>query len=322
VNRAPYTEQSSVGLVQQLTKNSAFALDFVSNLNRLNGTTVNQNVSYNPATGVNYVSSGKGINYATLPVPQWSLVEAKVENGASDYYAIQGSFNKRMAHKWQVGLTYLWVKQFVYNAPPINPLNPITGQNNCTSEMTYTPSAGFSCTTPIALSPAIADGTWYLDGSQRQKVTANAIWQLPYGLQLSGVYLYGDQGWATPSASSDIYLSGAGAARVQAPFAGVPGFSCTAASENVAGGCLIPRNLVKLPSIKKLDMRLTKSINLSTRVKLQAIAELFNVLNTVNYDPTKWVTSLGNPATYSTAGASSNIQYYPRMAQFGFRATF
>ena len=111
MNRAPYSEQSSIGLAQQLTKNSAFGVDFVANLNRLNGTTVNQNVSYNPATGANYVSSGRGINYATLPVPQWSLVEAKVQNGQSDYYAVQASFNKRMANKWQAGATYLWVKQ-------------------------------------------------------------------------------------------------------------------------------------------------------------------------------------------------------------------
>jgi hypothetical protein len=322
VNRAPYSEQTSIGVQQQLTKNSAFAVDFVVNLNRLNGTTVNQNVSYNPATGVNYVASGKGINYATLPVPQWSLVQAKVQNGASDYYAIQGGFTKRLANRWQAGVTYLWVKQFVYSAPPINPLNPITGQNDCTSEMTYAPATGFSCTTPIAISPAIADGTWYLDTGQRQKITANAIWQLPHGFQLSGVYLYGDQGWATPAPSTDLYLSGAGAARVQAPFAGVPGFSCTLAAETVVGGCLIPRNLIKLPSIKKLDVRVAKTIAVGTRVRLQGIAEVFNVLNTVNYDPTKWVTSLGNLATYTTPGASSNIQYYPRMAQFAFRATF
>jgi hypothetical protein len=45
-------------------------------------------------------------------------------------------------------------------------------------------------------------------------------------------------------------------------------------------------------------------------------------VNRTNYDPTNWVKSLGNLTTYDTPGACSNIQYYPRMAQFGFRATF
>ena len=42
----------------------------------------------------------------------------------------------------------------------------------------------------------------------------------------------------------------------------------------------------------------------------------------MKHDPSKWVTSFGNLATYNTPGSTTNIQYYPRMAQFGFRATF
>ena len=188
--------------------------------------------------------------------------------------------------------------------------------------MTYTPAAGFSCTTPITISPAISDGTWYLDTGQRQKATVNAIWQMPHGFQLSGIFLYGDQGWATPAASTDICAGGAGSARVQAPFAGGARVQLHDSNRERGGWMSSPQKPRQAAVDQEAGHAALKSFTLGGRVKLQGIAELFNVLNTVNYDPTKFVTSLGNLTNYSTPGASANIQCYPRMAQFGFRATF
>jgi hypothetical protein len=85
------------------------------------------------------------------------------------------------------------------------------------------------------------------------------------------------------------------------------------------GGCLVARNAFVMTSIKKLDLRLTRRFKLGSRARIDGILEVFNVLNTPNYQ--SYVTNL-SATNYGAPSASSNIQYYPRMAQLGFRAAF
>ena len=67
-------------------------------------------------------------------------------------------------------------------------------------------------------------------------------------------------------------------------------------------------------------MRQTKLINTVTRVKLNSILEVFNVLNRVNYASVG--TTLSTAATFAQPTSSTNVTYYPRMAQLAFRVTF
>ena len=71
--------------------------------------------------------------------------------------------------------------------------------------------------------------------------------------------------------------------------------------------------------IKKLDLRLTRRFRLGSHATLDGILEMFNVLNTPNYQT--YVTNL-SAVNYGAPSASSNIQYYPRMVQLGFKAAF
>ena len=99
----------------------------------------------------------------------------------------------------------------------------------------------------------------------------------------------------------------------------MPFNTCTAALAIDAVGCLIPRFTVQTPDIKKLDLRVTKVINTGTRVKLSAILDVFNVLNRVNVSGT----AVGlTTATFGQPSTSTNVTYYPRMAQLAFRVTF
>jgi hypothetical protein len=189
----------------------------------------------------------------------------------------------------------------------------------------------FSCNTPITLQRDIAENAYYLDPGQRQKITFNGIWQMPYGFQLSGVYLFGDQGWATPTYGVDVRNTGNVPSLQRLIPTGTLG--CSASSTSVttnglatgvtynaaAGGCFVARNAFDISSIKKLDVRLTRRFKLGARARVDGILEVFNVLNTPNYQ--SYVTNL-SATNYGAPSASTNIQYYPRMAQLGFRATF
>ena len=69
---------------------------------------------------------------------------------------------------------------------------------------------------------------------------------------------------------------------------------------------------------KKLDLRFSKNLTIS-RVSLQGIVDVFNVLNTwnlTNYNANFYA------ATYLRPANSTNIFYQPRQVQFGFRITY
>jgi hypothetical protein len=188
---------------------------------------------------------------------------------------------------------------------------------------------------PITLQPYIADNSWYWgtsgssgNGVAVQKITLNGSYQAPWGLTITANYLWGNHGYSTATYAADPTLtSAAGSYRViplgravNAAANGNLAFNtCTAAVAIDNVGCLIPRYTVQTPDISKLDMRVTKAINTGTRVKVNAILDVFNVLNRVNVQGT----ALGlTTATFGQPSTSTNVTYYPRMAQLAFRVTF
>ena len=321
--RLPYSYNSSIGLGQQLTKNSALGIDFVFTQNRQGVTTVNQNLAYNPATGVNYPFT----DLAHTPDPQWQSVSGKNMTAESNLYSVQGGFTKRMANRWTMGATYLWQKTYTDDVYPVLYNPPENSAAGCTNPETYTTGTGFSCTTPITLQPYINTGTWYW-APATQKITVNGSYNAPWGVTVAANYLWGNVTWVTPTYAADpTSLGSSGTFRViplgKSPVANAlsAGFSgCTAGAAVDTIGCLIPRLSDQQPGISKLDMRVTKNFNTGTRIKLQAILEVFNVLNHVNYVSTG--SSLSTAATFGVPSSSTNVTYYPRMAQLAFRATF
>ena len=76
-------------------------VDYISTKSRDEGWQ-QQNVAFNPATGVNYPFS----NRALLPYPEFGVVAMRVQNGRSTYHALQTAFTKRMSNRWQASATY------------------------------------------------------------------------------------------------------------------------------------------------------------------------------------------------------------------------
>ena len=141
---------------------------------------------------------------------------------------------------------------------------------------------------------------WYLSGEQRNRFTVNGILEAGFGFQVSGLYLYGDNGYATPTSGVDVLQSGSTSGRVR------------------QDGTLIPRNSFDLPSMHRVDLRVQRRFRFG-RVSVDGIAEVFNVFNHENYGA--FVLNESN-ARYGQPTEVVNAAYQPIMLQLGFRASF
>ena len=298
--QVPYSYQSSIGVQRQLGSVMAFDADYVFTATRHATYLLDVNQAYNPATGYNYAFGDRTKKpYASYG---WDAVAMSVTEARDNYHALQTSFTKRMSHNWQASATYSLSGQWAYQRAPIAP--------GCTQPWTVSASGSFACDVPITLHPALATG-WYNLGAQRHRFTFNGIWQLPYAFQVSGLYIFGDNGWATPQSGADVLGTGG----TTGPTSRVR----PANSPYISKGALIPWNSFDLSSLSRTDMRVQRHFVIGRRASLDGILEVFNVFNRANYGT--WVTNESN-ARYGLPSDNNNIAFKPRLLQFGFRAAF
>jgi len=169
----------------------------------------------------------------------------------------------------------------------------------CQSVTTMNAAGQPVCDVPVDLHPTLRDER-FLTGDQRHRVSFNGIWDAGLGFQLSGLYLWGDSGWATPTSGVDALRTGGGAGRVR------------------ANGTIIERNSFDLPNYQRMDLRVQRRFGIG-RAKLEGIVEVFNVLNHANYGT--FVLNESN-SRYGQPTENLNGAYQPRLLQLGFRATF
>jgi hypothetical protein len=287
-NEIPYSHQASIGMQRQLGATMAFDADYVFTGMRKLLVAINRNLAYDPATGANYAYT----DVSHLPYPDWSTVSQQYNIGASNYHALQLGFTRRMANRWQASATFLYSRQYDLQAAPVLP--------GCQYVTTLNADRQPVCDQPITLAPDVAR-EWFLTPDQRKRATVNGIWEIGYGVQLSGKYLYGDNGWATPTSGVDTRLTGSTNGRLK------------------ADGTLIPRNSFDKPSIHKLDLSLKRAFRLRGTARVEGIVEMFNVLNHRNLNT--FTTNLSN-AKFGLPSGDTNIDYQPRMMQFAFRLSY
>lgn len=286
-NEIPYSNQASFGFQRQLGAMMAVEADYVYTGSRAMNENININLAYNPATGINYPFTSR----STLPYPDWASVTNRLSVGESDYHGLQVGFTKRMSDRWQASATYLLAGQWNLQNAPI----PV----GCQHPTTLNAEGAPVCDVPVTLHPVLQEG-WYLSGDQRHRATFNGIWEAGYGLQLSGLYIYGDNGWATPTSGVDVLQSGSSSGRLR------------------PDGTIIPRNSFDLPSMHRVDMRLQRRFAVR-QVSVDGIFEVFNVFNHANYGG---FTLNETSASYGRPTENLNAAYQPRMVQLGFRFAF
>ena len=152
-------------------------------------------------------------------------------------------------------------------------------------------------------------GEWTLGaGDQRHRAVFNGIWEVGYGFQVSGLYFYGSGQRRATTYGADLRRMGA--------------FSTDRLRPD---GSIIPRNDFVGAPIHRMDLRLQRRFNFG-RVRVDGMAELFNLFNHENYGSYVTVESNRNYGLpTATAGSSSSLQnvaYQSRSGQLGFRVTF
>ena len=295
--RTSYSHQASAGIQRQIGAVISFEANYVYTGGRLEENAANANLSYNPATGANYPFS----DVSRRPFPDWGQVNFELLEGWSNYHAGDFTLTKRFSNRWQASGTYTLA--FFRDARPAR-------------DQWYLGSNGVVARRPIgfALAPdlggeygfagAQGGGGFAQAGDQRHRATANGIWNIGAGVQLSGIYFFG---------SGERRWVDTGVDRRD------EGGTNNSELRLRANGTIVPRNSLVGKPIHKVDLRIQKRLPLVGRVAVDGILEVFNVFNHANYG--SYTTNESN-ANFGQPSFNANVQYFPRMLQLGFRATF
>jgi hypothetical protein len=164
--KQPRSYHGSIGFERQLGTSMAFEADYVFKLARHESyTDDNANLTYDPATGVNYPFT----DLSRRPIAGWQRIQMLNMNATSDYHALQTAFTKRFSNRWQASATYTLARLEDCDPLPRSGLEIVT--------FPVAPDLGGEC------SLATSD--------QRHRAVLNGIWELQYGFQVSGLYYLG-----------------------------------------------------------------------------------------------------------------------------------
>src|SRR5882672_9912924 len=283
--KMPYSWTSSIGFQRQMSSTMALTSDFNFNGARHERLTLNNlNLTYNPATGLNYPFT----DVSRRPIPGWALTQVSVNTGRSNYRGLETSFNKRMSSHYQYSVTYTLAGLWDDDPQPY--------AVDCTRE-----TAQSWCTMgPLPFTVASDLGAEYglATSDQRHRAVFNGIFELPQGFLVSGLYFYGSGARFSPTSGGD--RRGIGAA---------------AGSRLRADGTLVPRNSFVGNAIHRVDLRVSKTFPLVGRTKIEGFVDSFNLFNHENYNSYTLV------ETSPLYGRGSDGTLARRL-QLGFRVTF
>jgi hypothetical protein len=268
----PYQMQSNVGWSHELTSNTVVQADFVSSLGRdLNSRPrVNQRI---PGTTIRRIS-------ALLPVPLSPDTNANrpaASVGESDYKALILSGHRRMTRGIDYTVSYTLASAKSTIGTGVDQLNTANIQD---------PNNPFD--DPRQNGPAT-------DTDARHRVALSATFQLPWGIAFSPIYLYRS---ALPVAlvdGRDLNLDG-DATEIPVKAYAVDTFDKATGTVTVKeiGDCKTVNCGRGMPQ-QQLNLRASKSFNLGGTARIEAIAEVFNLFNSVN--PSNFRTRVTVPTT-------------------------
>ena len=178
----PYSYQTSIGTQRQLGGNTAIEADYVYSANRHEPAMSNINLSYNPATGVNYPFT----DVSRRPFPQWGVVNLIRTEGRAESHALQTAFTKRFANRWQASATYTLSGSWSRDDQPLSGFEPV----------------------PFTVAADLGGERSLAAGDQRHRAVVSGIWQVGYGFQVGGLYFYGSGERISTSYGTDLRNTG------------------------------------------------------------------------------------------------------------------
>ena len=121
VTKMPYTHQASIGVQRQVADTMSVEADYVYAGGRDERTNQgsqlnNVNLTYDPATGVNYPFT----DISRRPFPDWGPIYMNVMGGRSNSHGLQTAFTKRLSNRWQASGTYTLSWLYDMSAPAVS----------------------------------------------------------------------------------------------------------------------------------------------------------------------------------------------------------
>ena len=285
----PYTWQSTVGAQGQVAEVWGIEADYTYWKGYNFARQRDPNLYYNPVTGysLNPTTSGR-------PDPAYGVIQWLEANGKADYGAISTAVNRRYRNNWQASLSYTLLL-FMHD----NTTNFQYQGNN-----PFDPEAEWARSTEF----------------QRHTLRLNGIWRLKWDVSLSGAYLYGSGNHYQTNFAANPFGHGGVTRYVTVP---------TTVSESVADrfdgptsfaiGDVVPRNALRGFPLHRVDLRLSKDVNLPGGMKVTGIAEVFNLFNHENYGA---YNGQVNSTTFGDPRQNLLNAYQPRVVQLAFRVGF
>jgi len=281
----PYSWTSSIGFQRQIGSTMALTSDFNFNGARHERLTLNNlNLTYNPATGVNYPFT----DVARRPIPGWALTQVSVNTGRSNYRGLETAFTRRMSSHYQYSITYTLAGLWDDDPQPY--------AVDCRQET----SESWCTMGPLPFTVASDLGGEYglATSDQRHRAVFNGIFELPHGFLVSGLYFYGSGARFAPTSGGDRRSVG------------------TATGSRLrADGSIVPRNSFVGQAIHRVDLRVSKTFPLGGRARIEGFADSFNLFNHENYN----TYTLVETSPLYGRGADGSLA---RRMQLGFRVTF
>ena len=281
--RVPYAHQATVGFQQQIGDTMSFQADYVFNGFRNGRYPWNENLTYDPETGLNRPFSDP----STRQWPDLGLVRILEHGKTAKYQGVEMAFTKRFSQGYQLSATYTIGESRSCSPSPVDGAFPVARDLGDDCWFTTTSDGG----------PA----------HQRHRAVFNGIWALPYDFQMSGLYHYGSGQRFDGFNPVDLRDTG--------------GFFWpwpASAQRLMFDGSIIDHAAVEGEAIHRVDVRLQRRFALG-RAHADLIFEVFNLFNHENYGFYQRFAIL---PTFGEPLASPDIAYWPRIAQLAFRVGF
>lgn len=257
----PLVQQGSLGMEYQLQKDLALSVSYLA----VKGTHLQRYRDVNLGTPTEQMTIGiAGTNSAltfhqfTLPRPiaGFNRILLLESNANSIYHGMAVQLNKRFSHDFQL-LASFTLSKVIDGRPDPAPLNPVEGDFRLLSDSS---------------NPRLDRAPWFSD--QRHRFVLSGIWQLNYGNGLPAPAKAILAGWE---------LSGILTAQSGQPYSGLVNFDLNndgnLATDRTPG---LGRNTFYLPTTISFDLRITRNVQFTERMRLQFIWEAFNVFNRAN----------------------------------------
>lgn len=287
--KMPYTWQSTIGVQSQIGDIWGIEADFTAWEGYNFANQRDPNLFFNPVTGysLNPTTAGR-------PDPAYGVIQWLESKGKADFGAVSAAVNRRYRNNWQASLSYT-LGLYMHD----NTTNFQYQANN-----PFQPDADWARSTEF----------------QRHTLRVNGIWRLGWDVSLSGAYLFGSGNYYVTNYAANPFGHGGTNRFVTAPVT-IPGDVADRFDGPTSFGIgdLVPRNALQGLALHRVDLRLSKDINLPGGVKVTGIAEVFNLFNHENYGS---YNGQVNSTTFGAPRQNLLNAYQPRVIQLAFRVGF